>query len=325
MQARRRFVLALAAVAPVVVALPANAHASTLVGSNDHSISLIVNSRAIARVTYTTAAGQVVHVLAWGAINARTPSKTVPQVRFSLNFAGGYGSPFGNGYWRIMKNYCRPYNGPALPNMIAGCLAPDGTYWALQTWMRLAQDGGYRNNAPVELQLSHWSGALPKLTLYQNWEHNTSIDRVFGELSYGGSGVYGFSNTPTGNPTDSYGRNIYIDVHDVEWRATGWDIGNGWYRFNSGLAHHPAPGALLSNGQPAPGGGFCLGMWAMYGRTLPADGDAYRATALGPGVTPIVRAQVTAVSTYSAAKQQQLIALERTFTPSSDSCYSGGS
>jgi hypothetical protein len=326
MQVRRRILLALAAAAPAMAALPATAHASQEVGSNEHAISLIVNSRAIARVTYTTPAGRVVHVLAWGAINARRPSTSVPQVRFALNYAGGWGSPFGSGYWRIMKNYCRPYNGPALPNLVAGCLAPDGSYWALQTWIRLAQDGGYRNNAPAELHLSHWSGPLPKLTLYQNWERtNTSIDRVFGALTYDGSGVYGYSSTSTGNPTDSYGRNVYIDVHDVEWRATGWDIGAGWYRFNSGLAHRPAAGAVLPNGQPAEGGGFCLGMWPLYGRRLAADGNAYRATAMGPGVTPIVRAQVTAKLTYSAVKQQQLIAFERTFTPSSDSCYSGGS
>ena len=105
MQTRRRLALALATAGSVVATLPATAHASEQVGSNEHSISLIVNSRAIARVTYTTAAGQVVHALAWGAVNARVPTPTVPQVRFDLNFAGGWGSPYGAGYWRIMKNY----------------------------------------------------------------------------------------------------------------------------------------------------------------------------------------------------------------------------
>ncbi|HUZ84143.1 MAG TPA: hypothetical protein VMU66_05575 [Gaiellales bacterium] len=304
---------------------PATAGASELVGRNVHAIHLLVNRYAVARITYTTSSGKVVHVLAWGAVNARRPNPSIPQVRFKLNFAGGWGSPFGSGYWRIMHNACLPYTGPRLPNLVAACRAPDGSFWALQTWIHLASDGGWKNNAPVELQLSHWKGAAPRLTLYQNWERNTAIDRVFGEFSYAGTGVYGFSSTSTGNPTDGYGRNVYVDVHNVAWRATAWDLGAGWYRFNSGLAHRPAAGALLANGQPAPGGGFCLGMFPMYGRTLPADGNAYRATAMGPGVTPIVRAgPIAEISSYSAAKQQQLIAFEQTFTPSSDSCYNGG-
>ena len=308
-------------------ARPATAVAGELVGSNVHSIGLIVNSRGIARVTYTTAGGRLVHLLAWGAVNALPPSRTVPQVRFSLNFAGGYGSPFGSGYWRIMRNYCRPYNGPPLINLIAACRASDGSWWALQTWVRLAADGGWDNRAASELFLSHWTGQLPRITLYQNWERsNTAVDRVFGEFTYDGTGVYGFTSTPSGNPTDSYGRNLYVDVHDVLWRSSGWNIGDGWYRFNSGLAHQVASGQLLPNGQPAIGGGFCLGMWPLYGRAAAADGNAYRVTASGPGVTPIVRGgPLGATPTYSATRQAQLIALERTFTPVTDGCYSGGS
>jgi hypothetical protein len=29
---------------------------------------------------------------------------------------------------------CGPYDGPVLPNVIAACTAPDGTYWAAQQW-----------------------------------------------------------------------------------------------------------------------------------------------------------------------------------------------
>lgn len=328
MRVRARVLTAVvAAVVIGVGAAPATAGASELVGSNVHSIGLIVNSRGIARVTYTTSSGTVVHLLAWGAVNALPPSRTVPQVRFSLNFAGGYGSPFGSGYWRIMHNYCRPYTGPALINLVAACRATDGSYWALQTWMRLAANGGWDNHAAVELYLSHWTGPLPRITLYQNWEPSDhAIDRVFGEFTYAGSGVYGFTSTPSGAPTDSYGRNLYVDVHDVLWRSSGWNIGNDWYRFNSGLAHQISAGQLLPNGQPAEGGGFCLGMWPLYRRMLAADGNAYRVTASGPGVTPVVRGgPLTAAPTYSATRQSQLISLERTFTPTTDSCFSGGS
>lgn len=323
----RRLLVPLVAAAVALVPYVPAAQASEMVGSNVHSIHLIVGDRGVAQVVYTTAGGQVVHLLAWGAVNARTPNTEVPQVRFALNFAGGYHSVWGAGYWRKMHNRCRPYDGPALINTVAVCTATDGSIWALQTWVRLAPNGGWATPRPAtELHLSHWTGALPQLTLYENWERsNHSIDRVFGQFTYDGSGVYGYTSTATGNPTDSYGRNIYVDVVRPEWYRTAWSLGYPWYRFNSGLAHHSGVGQLIANtGKPAIGGDFCLGMWPLYGRSLPADGSAYRATAMGPGVTPIVRAEVEATA-YSATMQAHEIAFERTFTPSADSCYSGGS
>ncbi len=304
------------------------AQASEMVGSNVHNVHLIVGDRGVAQVVYTTSTGRVVHVLAWGAINAREPSQTVPQVRFQLNFAGGYGSVWGNGYWAKMHNRCRPYDGPALVNQVAVCVATDGSYWALQTWVRLAADGGWRSSptAPTELHLSHWTGALPVLTISQNWERsNHSIDRVFGQFTYHGVGVYGYSSTRTGNPTDGYGRNIYVDVDQPLWYRTAWSLGLPWYRFNSGLAHRAGVGQLLPNGSGAVGGDYCIGMWPLYGRSLPANGLEYRATAMGPGVTPIVRAGPIFASAYSAAAQRRAISYEQTFTPASDSCHSGGS
>jgi hypothetical protein len=34
----------------------------------------------------------------------------------------------------------------------------------------------------------------------------------FGQLTYGGKPVYGFGSTSVGNPTDAYGRNLYLDT-----------------------------------------------------------------------------------------------------------------
>jgi len=304
----------------------ATAHASELIGRDVHAVRLVVGTRGVARIDYTTAGGQVVHVLAWGAVNANAPSRTVRQRRFQLNFAGGYHSVWGTNYWRKMRNHCTAYHGPALINLVAACRAPDGSYWAIQTWLRLAPNGGWARPRPAtELQLSHWTGAIPALTLYQNWERsNHAVDRVFGQFTYDGAGVYGFTSTTTGNPTDGYGRNVYVDVERPLWYRTAWSIGASWYRFNSGLSHHIGVGALLPSGQHAAGGDFCLGMWPLYGRTLAADGVAYRATALGPGVTPVVRAGPIRMVSYSSSAQSRAIALEQTFTPAADPCHTGG-
>lgn len=325
---RFRILIGAPLAAAALLASTSMAQASEMVGSNVHDIHLIVGDRGVAQVVYTTASGRVVHVLAWGALNARQPSQTVPQVRFHLNFAGGYGSVWGYRYWTKMHNRCRPYGGPPLVNQVAACVATDGSFWALQTWVRLAPDGGWPSSPrpATELHLSHWTGGLPVLTLHQNWERsNHSVDRVFGQFTYRGQGVFGYTNTRTGNPTDGYGRNIYVDVERPLWYRTAWSLGVPWYRFNSGLAHRAGVGQLLPNGSGALGGDYCIGMWPLFGRSLSADGLEYRATAMGPGVTPIVRAGPIVAHGYTASAQRSAIAYEQSFTPSSDSCYSGGS
>ena len=71
-------------------------------------------------------------------------------------------------------------------------------------------------------------------------------------------------------PTDKQGRNIYVDF------LTGTD----WHRVNSFLTHPPTAG-------------FCY-TFADHPASTPAwngqgTGDAYRATAIGPGVSPVVQ------------------------------------
>jgi hypothetical protein len=214
-----------------------------------------------------------------------------------------------------MVNACKPYSGPPLPLFVAGCDAPDGSYWALQSWQGKLPDGGYPptgSEADYELHLAHWNVPLPTFEAWANWTSN-ELDRVYGHLVYDGAGVYGFSATSSGNPLDGFGRNVYVDVHDPPW-------GSGWFRFNSGLTHNPK-GALLDSGAPALGGNFCLGMYALYGRTQPAMGDSYRLTVLGSGVMPIQRIEVASPGPFDATTQAAAKANERTFVPSTDSCY----
>ena len=57
-------------------------------------------------------------------------------MRFKLDYAAGWGKYRNAKYWKTFKNACAPYDGPALPYLVAACKAPDGTYWALQSWQR---------------------------------------------------------------------------------------------------------------------------------------------------------------------------------------------
>lgn len=270
-----------------------------------HTPGLIVNRHGVARVSYTTAAGVRRHVLAWGAVNALTPRQGAAQVHFKFDYSGGHGS-FGNGYWKRMHNYCHRYTGPRLTHLVVACDAPDGSHWALQSWRRELKNGGWVGTArqqAAELHLSHWTGKMAQLFMDTSWLQSGRFDRVFGYLHYASKGVYGFSATSVGAPTDSFGRNMYIDTHNPVW-------GKGWFRFNSGLTHRTA-------------GNFCLGIYKLYGRTNPARGDAYRLTVMGPGVTPIVSRTHKAPGKYSAAVAKRKQAELNSFTPASDSCRNG--
>src|SRR5579862_9909030 len=77
------FVVAVAVLAPV-------APASQLIDRNATDVQLLVNGKGEALVTYR-AAGQVKHVLAWGAVNALAPTRGGKQVAFQIDYTGGWG------------------------------------------------------------------------------------------------------------------------------------------------------------------------------------------------------------------------------------------
>jgi hypothetical protein len=275
-----RSVAVFLALLPVAALGAAPAFGSAIIGRNVSRATLAVDRSGRAHVSYRSG-GRTRVLVASGAIDARAPSATRPQVRFRLRYGVGGGG------------VCLPYDGPSLPWLVEACKAPDGSYWALQSWQRLKPDYGGTRGA-TELHLSHWQGPLPQLVIHQNWAYGR-YRHIFGRLTYRGRGVYGFKATPTGAPLDSYGRNIYVDTFDSAY-------GKGWHRENSFLTHHK--GNTL--------GDFCYGFFPHSGHPA-GQGSKYRATAEGPGVTPDVMWTDDDIGAYDASVQSQMQALERSW------------
>lgn len=251
-------------------ALASAASASQLIDRNATKVHLAVNQAGIALLTYTKQ-GRVYHVLAKGAINARQPVKGGKQVVFKLDRAGGWGFFHKSKYWKKFKNVCQPYDGPALAWSVTACTMPDGSYWAVQAWRRLLANYGLPSVGPRnarELRLSHWNTDLPLLTIKLDWSWGGRYDHLWGFYSYLGKPVYGFAHTAKGDPTDGFGRNVYVDTYDSRYGA-------GWKRENSFLTHPPT-------------GGFCYGFSIHRKSGITGKGQKYRATVEGPGVTPDV-------------------------------------
>lgn len=273
-----RMCLALGALVALVSLLsPETAGASELLDRNATNVTLKVNAKGEALVSYRVQ-GKTRRVLAWGAVNARPPSPMVKQVSFGLDYAGGWGK-YRRPYWQTFKDGCRPYDGPEIAWLLLACKAPDGSYWALQRWQRMLPNLGIApwlaSQRVWELRLSHWVGPLPVLEGYLNWSYRR-YRHFFGRYSYRGRPVYGFKATSTGVPLDSHGRNVYLDTLDSAY-------GPGWRRENSFLTHSGT-------------GVFCYGFYErdpyagypQVGKRPEGHGTAYRATVIGPGVTPDV-------------------------------------
>ena len=265
----------------LAVAAPASASASQLIYRNASHIRLEVGRAGQALLTYR-AHGRTRHVLAWNGLNAVPPSAGRRQVAFRLDYSGGWGT-YRRPVWKTFHNVCRPYAGPPLAWFLTGCTAPDGSLWALQVWQRELPDYGLRPSAKQavwELRLSHWTGALPVLTIHLDWAYRR-YDHLFGALAYRGQPVYGFRSAPL----DSFARNIYVDTYDSVY-------GSGWRRENSFLSHRGT-------------GAFCYGFYP-HGVHPIGKGTAYRATVIGPGVTPDVMWQSAALGPYDATLDRQL-------------------
>jgi hypothetical protein len=256
----------------------APAFASAIIGRNVTRATLSIDRQGRAHVSYYLG-GRRKTLVVQGAINARTPNRKVPQVKFQIR----YGET-GRGL---------PYDGPLLAWRVKACKAPDGSYWALQSWQRLKPNFGGTKGA-WELHLSHWRGPLPQLVIYQNWAYH-GVRHLFGRFTYRGQGVYGFSSTSRGNPLDGYGRNVYVDTFNSAY-------GKGWHRANSFLTHHR--GGTL--------GDFCYGFYPHAGHPR-GNGTKYRATVEGPGVTPDVMWQADDIGPFSQTVQDQMRALERSW------------
>ena len=265
----------------VAVLVPIDAAASELVARNATAVRLQADTQGRALVSFRSE-GRSRRLLAWGALNARAPSRSVPQVAFKLQFGGSIG-----------PNACGAYTGPPLAWRVAACTMPDGTHWALQAWQRMLPNYGVTptpDRAAWELRLSHWSGPVAKLELWTDWSYRR-FEHLYGRLTYRGAGVYGFRSTRFGDPHDAYGRNVFVDTF-------GSAYGPGWRRENSFLTHEPT-------------GGFCYGFYP-HGAHPVGAGKKYRATVIGPGVTPDMMWQGAAPGLYDAAADSTANDMQRT-------------
>jgi hypothetical protein len=279
---------ACAAAALLVVATSVASASEPLQDANVAFVSLQVNGKGEALVTYRRSNGTMRRVLAWGAINALAPSTEVPQVRFRWDYAGGWGKYRNGRYWQVFENRCKPYDGPALALFVSACKAPDGSFWALQAWQRrlplLGFDPWLPHHTNWELHLSHWSGELPVLEAYPNWTYDGTWQGIFGRYSYQGAGVYGFGANAKGVPKDKYGRNLYIDTLNSAY-------GPGWKR-ESGILTHRGTGTFCHSFVPQrPFAGY-----PSQDVRPPAPGERYRITVGGPGVTPVMQAEVAGLT-----------------------------
>jgi hypothetical protein len=186
-------------------------------------------------------------------------------------------------YWKTFT--CPRYDGPAVAYQIAACKAPDGSYWALQSWDRDLPDYGVtptKAQSQLEIHLAHWTGPLPQLDVNVDWAWGGQWNHFWGTYTYAGKGVYGFGSTSAGVPLDTFGRNLYVDTLDSAYGA-------GWRRENSFLMHGP------------------LGSWCYsvnpHGAHPAGTGSQYRFSILGPGVTPDVSTTVDAPGPYDKAAQ----------------------
>ena len=147
----------LAAALCLLALAPASASASQLIDRNAHGVHLIVNGRGQALLTYSARGGSH-RVVASGAINARYPNPSIPQVQFRKDYSGRS--------WSSAGSQCRRYDGPRLAYLVTGCAAPDGSYWAVQSWRRTLPNFDAARSARLgawELHLSHWTGATASL------------------------------------------------------------------------------------------------------------------------------------------------------------------
>jgi hypothetical protein len=169
---------------------------------------------------------------------------------------------------------------------VTACTAGDGTYWALQAWQQELPDLGVPAWIPkqlsVDLQLSHFTtgDTIAKLEVHTDWVNTQRAHHIFGQLTYAGLPVYGFSTTSLGEPLDGYGRLVFLDTYNSK-------LGPGWMRENSFVAQNPT-------------GAFCYGFYQRppypgypdVGTRPAANGERYRLSVIGPGVSPDVAYEI---------------------------------
>jgi hypothetical protein len=277
MKRRLRILALLSASICALVVLVSPASAAEIVDRNVTGPHLSVNAKGdVALVTYSVK-GLRHHVLYWGARNWAG--------KFLRDYSGGWKSKIAD--WKAFPNNCKPYTGPEIALVVSACDAPDGSHWALQQWARLMSNYG-GSSAPAELYISHWTGDIGNLTVQTDWGYHGKHEHLWGSFQFHGKPVFGNKWTLQGVPLDRAGRNVYVDYAD-----------NGsWKRENSFLTHRGT-------------GGFCYLFGTQGGRDSAVMAPTYRATVIGPGVSPLVRNDFAPPPAFSPETDAQANALQR--------------
>src|SRR5436305_5468396 len=194
--------------AALICAAPAAA--SDRLALNASQVGLAVSADGQTAVATYRAAGALHHALVWGAVNALPPSQTVPQVRFKIDWTGGWATHRNGTWWQRLGNHCKRYDGPELAALVAACDAPDGSFWALQAWQPKLPHRGYPPYRPGqtdwELDVSHWTGPIAALEVHADWPFDGQAHNLCGRLMYNGVPVHGL-HTVEGSraPRERYG------------------------------------------------------------------------------------------------------------------------
>jgi hypothetical protein len=287
-----RGVLRLGCVAAVLGAvLVGPARATFIVDRNVKDPTLKVDSHGHALVQYTRRSGKRVNFLAWGAVGGIANEKLAArQTAFNVDWTGGWatGRPRA---WKRLRDACAPYNGPPLVLFVAGCKATDGSYWALQEWVRLAPMRGVPPFKPsqsaVELHLSHWSGPLPELQVWPNWTYRGRWQGFFGRLTYHGQPVFG-------TQASGFGQYVYMDTFKSVY-------GPGW-KHDAAKALHRPNGAFCYSFVPQ----YTPAGYPVHELRGPGLGERHRVRVSGPGVTPIVEWDGPRLGPYDPAQDAQI-------------------
>ena len=138
---------------------------------------------------------------------------------------------------------------------------------------------------------------------WADWSWVGRYHSIFGRLTYLGKPVHGFKTNKFGARLDKYGRLVYLDTF-------GSKHGPGWRRENSFVTHNPT-GVFCNNFRPRNPlvGGYVHPAAYRGGTRGPGNGQAYRLTVEGPGVTPDVKWEGKGLPDFSS-RMPELVAYE---------------
>ena len=142
-----------------------------------------------------------------------------------------------------LRNACRPTTAPISTGSSTACKAPDGSYWALQSWQIALPDLGFM---PWLVQAERAGGfscrtgpaRSPSSTPTPTGSTAATSRRSSGSFTYHGQGVHGFGTTDFGARPTATAAYVYLDTYNSVY-------GTGWRRENAFVTHKPTGNLLL--------------------------------------------------------------------------------